>query len=45
MTPITPDITGSGRIPDGVLLNVVVDAIGPVFKNAEGEARAALGMQ
>jgi hypothetical protein len=45
MTPITPDIAGSGRIPDGVLLNVVVDAIGPVFKNAEGEARAALGMQ
>jgi hypothetical protein len=45
MTPITPDITGKGQIPDGVLINVVIDAIGPIYKNTEGEARAALGMQ
>jgi arylsulfatase len=45
MTPITDALTGKAEIPDGVLINVVIDALGPVYKNQEGEERAALSTQ
>ncbi|NBN89588.1 MAG: arylsulfatase [Actinobacteria bacterium] len=45
MTPITEELTGKAQIPDGVLVNVVIDAIGPIYKNTEGEARTALSTQ
>ncbi|MFM7411471.1 MAG: sulfatase/phosphatase domain-containing protein, partial [Actinomycetota bacterium] len=45
MTPISEDLKGKAEIPDGVLVNVVIDAIGPVYKNTEGEARTALSTQ
>jgi arylsulfatase len=45
MTPITEELTGKAPIPDGVLVNVVIDAIGPIYKNTEGEARTALSTQ
>ena len=45
MTPITAELTGKAEIPEGVLINVVIDALGPVYKNQEGEARTALSTQ
>ena len=45
MTPITEELCGKAEIPDGVLINVVIDALGPIYKNQEGEARTALSTQ
>jgi arylsulfatase A-like enzyme len=45
MTPIAPTLRGEARIPDGVLERVVIDASGPPYRDAAGEAQAAMSIQ
>ena len=45
MGAITPDMPGKAVIPNGVLHRVTIDAIGPTYRDPDGEKRAALAQQ
>jgi arylsulfatase len=45
MTPISAALDGAARLPDGVLDLVTVEALGPPYRDPEGEAHAALAIQ
>ncbi|MFM8971056.1 MAG: hypothetical protein ACKOOG_00125 [Actinomycetota bacterium] len=45
MTPVSPVRPGPARLPDGVLAQVVIDAVGPQYRDADAEARAAQASQ
>jgi hypothetical protein len=45
MTPIAPGLSGRAGIPAGVLREVVIEVVGPPYRDPEGEARAGLAIQ
>ena len=45
MTPVAPILQGRARLPEGVLDHVVIEALGPAFRDPEAEQRAALAIQ
>ena len=45
MTPVSPDLPGPARLPDGVLEVVVIDAFGPPYRDSGAEAEAARASQ
>jgi len=45
MTPVSPALTGPARLPEGVLEQVVIDAFGPPYRDADAESRAAQAIQ
>ena len=45
MTPVAPILQGRARLPAGVLDHVVIEALGPAFRDPEAEQRAALAIQ
>ena len=45
MTPIAPGLEGRAALPAGVLDHVVIEAVGPPYRDPEGEQRAALAIQ
>ena len=45
MTPVSPDLLGAARLPDGVLDHVTIEGLGPPYRDPEGEQRAALAIQ
>ena len=45
MTPIAPSLHGRARLATGVLNQVIIEAIGPRYRNPAGERRTALANQ
>jgi arylsulfatase A-like enzyme len=45
MTPVSPALAHVGRLPEGVLDHVVIDAIGAAYRDPDGEARVGMARQ
>ncbi len=45
MTPIAPALHGRAALPRGVLIQVVVEALGKAYRDPEAEQRASLAIQ
>ena len=45
MTPIAPALHGTAAMPEGVINQVVIEAIGRAYRDSDGEAKAALATQ
>ena len=45
MTPIAPALHGTAAMPEGVISQVVIEAIGRAYRDSDGEAKAALATQ